>query len=267
MDKPQGRFSSLEIKTPSQGRPLAKGASKRDAAYYMDMGYRAELAGDHETALNQYSAALTENPLSIDAWVAQIWMLLYLQEPFEADLWADRALLTFPGQPDLMAVKSLALIRCGLIEEAGERNDAALTGGRDSANTWLARGSLHIAVDRQAAMACFKHALAASGDRRLTKLRIGDICLFHHKYADAEAYLREATQALPESAWAWYGYGLAQRALGRDDAAKAAFAKAAQLAPNDSRYHAALNGHTGGIKRLWRWLKQKTFREKNWETS
>jgi tetratricopeptide (TPR) repeat protein len=227
----------------------------------MDMGYRAELAGDHETALNQYSTALSENPLSVEAWVAQLWMLLYLKEPFEADLWADRALAAFPGQPDLMAVKSLALMRCGLIAEAGEQNDAALAGSRDSANIWLARGSLQIAVDRQAASACFKHALAASADRRQTQLRIGDLCLFHHKYADAEAYLREATLALPESAWAWYGYGLAQRALGRDEAAKAALAKAAQLAPNDSRYHAALSGNVGGIGRLWRWLKQKIFSE------
>lgn len=256
MDKPQGRFSSLEIKTPAKGRSRAGGAPRRDEAYYMNAGYRAELAGDHETALNQYSAALSENPLSVEAWTAQIWMLLYLQEPFEADLWADRALNNFPGQPDLMAVKSLALMRCGLFAEAGEQNDAALTGNRDSANIWLARGSLQIKADRLAASACFKHALAASANRPLTQLRIGDIYLFHNKYAEAETFLREATRTLPESAWAWYGYGLAQRALGREDAAKAAFARAAQLVPDDSRYHAAFNKNTGALERLRGWFKR-----------
>lgn len=261
MDKPQGRFSSLELNQSPKTRARAQGAPKRDAAYYLNQGYRSELAGDHETALNQYSMALSENPLSVDAWVAQIWMLVYLREPFEADLWADRALAAFPGQPDLMAVKSLALMHCGLLAEAGDQNDAALVGRRDSANTWLARGALQLVADGQAASACFKHALAAANDRGLTNLRIGDIYLFHHQYVEAESYLREASRLLPESAWAWYGYGLAQEALGRDESAGAALAKAASLAPADSRYHAALNRKRGWLERLRRWLKQKMFTE------
>jgi len=261
MDKPQGRFSSLEINQSPRAPIRPRGAPQRDAAYYMNLGYRTELAGDHEAALNQYSMALSENPLSVEAWVAQIWMLVYLKEPFEADLWADRALAAFPAQPDLMAVKSLALMRCGLMAEAGEQNDAALAGNRDSANTWLARGALQIVADGHAASACFKHALAASPDRGLTTLRIGDIYLFHRRYAEAEAYLREATVLLPESAWAWYGYGLAQQALGRDDYARAALTKATQLAPNDSGYRAALSRKLGWLERLRRWLKKKMFTE------
>jgi tetratricopeptide (TPR) repeat protein len=221
----------------------------------MREGRRAELGGDHEKALNQYSAALGENPLHLEAWVAQLWMLLYLGEPIEAHLWADRALGAFPNQPDILALKSLALARSGLKEEAWELNDAALKNGRESANVWLARGELRLAGEGVAAEACFRHALAASDDRHFTALRSGDICLFYNNFAEAEGYFKEASAGLADSAWVWYGYGLAQRALGWENPALAAFARAARLEPGDRRYHAALTRKRGWRERLKRWLK------------
>lgn len=251
------RFASLELKPARQVAAGTGGAPLRDAAYYMSEGLRMELAGDHEKALNQYSAALGETPLHLEAWAAQLWMLIYLGEPIEAQLWADRALETFPNQPDLLALKSLALGRCGMMEEAWEQNDAALEGGRGSAVVWLARGELRLATEDVTAEACFRHALAASTDRPLTALRSGDICLFHRRFAEAEGYLREATAGRPDSAWAWYGYGLAQRALGWENPALAAFARAARLEPGDQRYQAALDRKRNWRERLRHWLISK----------
>jgi len=259
MSEARGRFSSLEIKPAGTGTGNLRpgGAPLRDSAYYMTEGLKADLAGDHEKALNHYSAALAENPLLIDAWVAQLWMPLYLDEPPEAILWVDRALESFPNQPDLLAMKSLALLRCGFVDDARELNDAALVGGRASANVWLARGALQIAADSVAASACFKHALAAADDRNLTNLRIADLLLLNRKYADAEPYLRTVTTAWPQAAWAWYGYGLAQRAMGRGDYARVAFGKAEQLAPADVRYHEALVRKRGLLARLRNWLAKE----------
>jgi tetratricopeptide (TPR) repeat protein len=264
MSEPRGRFSSLELKSGRRAAPTGPaGAPLRDAGYYMREGRRAELAGGHEKALTHYSAALGENPLHIEAWTAQLWMLLYLEEPLEAQFWADRALAAFPNQPDLLALKSLALDRCGLPQEAWELNDAALaTGGRESVNVWLARGALSTAADGAAGEACFKHALAASADRPLTALRIGDLFLFHRRFAEAEAYLREAVAGLPDSAWAWYGYGLAQRAGGWEMPALAALNRAARLVPDDSRYYQAARVRPRGrLKRLKNWLARKLSAE------
>jgi len=241
MNTQSGRFSSLEVNQDSQKTGQSRGGAIRDEGYYMKTGYKAELAGDHEAALVEYSSALGENPLFIEAWLAQLWMLLYLGEPSEADMWADRALNNYPKQPGLMALKAMALHRCGFIDEARELNDAALGSERESADVWLSRGALHISLDSVATSACFKHALAVSVNRPLTTLRIGDIYLFHRQYADAERYLRQATIELPDSAWVWYEYGLAQKALGWEDSAMIAFAKAAQLAPLDERYRMALH--------------------------
>lgn len=257
MDKQKGRFSSLELNPdrPKAGRH--RNAAPRDEGYYMKTGYKAELAGDHEEALLEYSSALSENPLFIDAWIAQLWMLLYLGEPSEADIWADRALNNFPNQPDLMALKAMALHRSGFIDEARELNDAALSGERESANVWLSRGALNISLDNVATSACFKHALAVSGNKALTTLRIGDIYLFHRKYADAERYLRQATLSLPNAAWVWYEYGLSQKALGWEDPSLIAFTKANQLAPLDDRYRLALRNRKQGLISRLRGLFKK----------
>lgn len=257
MSEAQGRFSGLEIKTAGEGNTSArlKGAPVRDLAYYLNEGLKADLAGDHEKTLTHYSSALGENPLFIEAWTAQLWMLIYLDESPEAVIWADRALENFPNQPDLLGLKSMAMLRCGFIADARELNDAALVGGRASTNVWLARGAMQISVDGVAASACFRHALSTADNRDLINLRIADILLHSRKYADAETYLRGATTAFPQSAWAWYGYGLSQRGLGRDDYARAAFGKASQLAPNDPRYRAALIRKRGLFERLRNWLR------------
>ena len=60
----------------------------------------------------------------------------------------------------------------------------------------------------------------------------------------------EVTAAWPRAAWAWYGWGRAHRAMGREDLARYAFGKAAELSPDDSRYHLALNRKRGLFERL-----------------
>ncbi|MCL2001038.1 MAG: hypothetical protein FWG74_06350 [Planctomycetes bacterium] len=256
----QGRFASLELKPARQSadQPGDKGweAPLRDAFFYMNEGLQAELAGDHEKALNKYSTALGENPLHIEAWTAQIWMLLYLKEPIEAQFWADRALESFPNHPDLLALKSLSLARCGLTNKAWELNDAALKGSRESVNVWLARGELRIAAKWVAAEACFRRALAISSERYLTAMRCGDICLLHNCHAEAEGYFQEALPGHTSSAWIWYGLGLSRRALGWKTPARAAFARAVRLVPTDWRYRKSLEQEMELGERFKVWLNR-----------
>lgn len=254
MDAPKGRFSSLETAPSRAATGKGGGAVLRDAAYYVDDALKKELAGDHEKALNAYSAALGEDPLYIEAWTRQLWMLLYLEEPVESRMWADKALLSFPNDPDILSLKSLAMWRAGLSKEARDLNDSALAKTRESRNVWLARAEMQIADDVKSAGACFTHACRASSEPGLVRLRAGDILLRYRKFAEAVPFFREATQLLPESSWVWYGYGRAQRAVGRDDIARNAFERAYTLTPRDSRYKNALKVKPGFMQGIIRWV-------------
>lgn len=248
----KSRFASLETATAAVSG--GRGAVVRDAEFYLKLALDHELDGEHDKALNKYSAALGEDPLCIGAWTRQLWMLLYLDEPIEAVVWADKALQSFPNDPDILSLKSLAQWRNGLREEARALNDAALAAARDSANVWLARGEMQVQKNMKSALACFRHAEDAPGHEGLTRLRAGDILLRLGKYAEASGYYREATRALPDSSWAWYGYGRAERALGRLSYARSAFDRAYTLSPSDKRYQAARKAKPGLIARLRAWL-------------
>ena len=258
MNTQKGRFASLETQTAS-GASRVVGAVVRDALYYVAEGLRLELEGDHEKALRNYSAALGEDPLFIEAWTRQLWMLLYLDEPVEARVWADRALQSFPNDPDILSLKSLAQWRSGVNVEARELNDTALGMTRESGNVWLARGEMQVGADVKSAEACFTHAVRLSAVSGLAHLRSGDILLRNRKYAEAVPYFREATVRLPKSAWAWYGYGRAQRAVGRNDLARIAFERAYVLTPRDPRYKKALRAKrkTGFFRTLLNMLLGK----------
>ena len=254
--KTQGRFASLET---SQGRSGMGGrrSTVRDAVFFLDDGLLSELAGDHEKALNTYSKALSENPLLIVAWARQLWMLIYLEEYYEADTWSDKALQSFPNDPDILSLKSLALWRNGFKDEAKTLNDAALGMSRDSHNTWLARGEMQVADGVKSYRSCFSHAARVSTVPGLAELRAGDILYRYRHYTPAMSFYRDATSLLPQSSWAWYGYGLTQRALGREHYAVKAFERAHSLSPRDYRYKMAPRGKQGMWSRLWRFLNSE----------
>lgn len=253
MDSNKSRFAGLDV-APVPRTRSSTGAVVRDADYYLAAALERELGGDHEKALNHYSAALGEDPLCIEAWARQLWMLLYLEEPGEAAVWADKALQSFPKDPDILSLKGLAEWRAGHAEAARELNDAALAASRDSAAVWLSRGEMQIGSDMKSAIACFKHAEASPGPKGLVLLRAADILLRRRRYAEAANYYRTATRELPQSSWVWYGYGRAQRALGDEAYARIAFERAWRLSPSDKRYRDACKKKGGWWRRMWSWM-------------
>ncbi|MDR1612878.1 MAG: tetratricopeptide repeat protein [Planctomycetota bacterium] len=254
MSKGKSRFAGLEIGDPAPMQP-GSGAVMRDAAYYLAAALDRELAGEHDKALTHYSAALGEDPLCIEAWTRQLWMLLYLDETPEASIWADKALQSFPADPDILSLKSLAQWRNGLREEARNLNDHALAATRGSANVWLTRGEMQLDADMKSAAACFRRAADSPGIPGMADLRAGDIYLRCGKFAEAAEHYRKATCSIPESAWAWYGYGRAQRALGKAREARNCFARAGNLAPRDERYRKAAKAKPGWFGRIREWLR------------
>lgn len=251
--KNAGRFSRLEI---GEDRGVPNGpAPARDGTFYMNEALTCELAGEHEKALTNYTSALGDAPLLTAAWVGQLWMLLYLDEVREASTWADKALQSFPKDPDIIALKSLAQWRNGYTIDAMELNDAALGLYRNSANVWLAKGEMQVTDDSRAGLTCFRHAAAAPGNTGLTNLRACDMLLGLRRYADAVPFGRQATTLLPDSSWAWYGYGRAQQNVGRVDLARTAFEHAYRLTPRDPRYRRGIRGKTTLIGKIMSWFK------------
>lgn len=252
MTKHSGRFSRLET-APSRGN-VDGPAPARDVNHYMNKALKLELGGEHEKALAAYSDALVNEPLHITAWARQLWMLLYLDEAIEAAAWADKALRHFPNDPDILALKSLAQWRNGMVDEAQRLNAAAMSSSRDCANVWLARGEIGLTLEPAMASACFRHAQLAPGVAGLTEIRAGDILLRHERFDESAAFFRRAVVKFPQSSWAWYGFGRAQRALRNEDLAREAFGKACKFSPRDRRYARARKGRVGLMERFVGWI-------------
>jgi len=278
-----GRFSSLEFDDGKGGAkppPGAEGAPAtrpprvvrqgfaneiRDAAYYVTKAETEELAGDHEKALRSYSAALGEDPLLLEAWLGQLIMLLELEEYPEARLWADKALEKFPDNPQLLAAKSVALLREGLPGKARDLNDAALARKGEAEVAWLSRAEIMLtetgaAGGNAAGEECLGRAVALSRHKGLTRLRAAAVALRCGKFAIALPILREATTELARSAKAWYLLGRAQEECGFTTQAMTSYRQAVGLAPSNDAYRSALAGRknrSGGIAGFFRRLLGK----------
>ncbi|MHC4253353.1 MAG: tetratricopeptide repeat protein [Planctomycetota bacterium] len=273
-----GRFSSLEFDdggggetppasradAPTTRRPKAAGQvfgnELRDGSYYVTKAQTEELAGDHEKALRSYSAALGEDPLLLEAWVGQLLMLLELGEYPEARLWADKALEKFPDNPQLLAAKSVALLREGFPGKARELNDAALARKGEAEVAWLGRAEIMLAGGNVAGEECLSRALALSRHKGLTRLRAGAVALRCGRHAAALPILREATTDLARSAKVWYLLGRAQEECGLTTQAMTSYRQAVGLAPLSDAYRAALSGQkerAGGIAGFFRRLLGK----------
>ena len=258
-----GRFANLELDgdgssegaVPAEaGGPPPSATELRDAQYYLREAVERELAGEYEAALRSYSVALGEDPLALDAWAGQVWMLLQLEEYPEARLWADKALESFPDNPHLVALKSIALYRMGECGEARELNSAALGRKGQSTWVWLGRGEIMLADDRAAAEDCFKHAARVASQQGLALLRAATVYLRYRHYSRAMSTLQEVTSASPRLGWAWYLLGRAQEQLGLIDQAQLSYGQAVGSCPQRSLYReAAHNAKTrrgGLIRRL-----------------
>ncbi len=211
----------------------------KNADYYMNQAEKQELAGDHEKALRNFSSALGENHLLVDAWVGQARMLLEMGESHEARMWMNKALEIIPNHPRLLAVKSIALHRMGLRGRAREVNDAALQGKGESETVWCSRGEIMLAESEPAAMECFRRAERMSGHGALLRLRMGALFLRLREWSRALSFLQKASGELPDSAWAWHLLGLSQRELGLFDQASVSFKQAARLSPSNQTYRKA----------------------------
>jgi tetratricopeptide (TPR) repeat protein len=265
-----GRFNNLEFgghETPEQPgewtndhapEQSAFQQELRDGSYHLQLARKLELAGDTEEAMRAYSAALGEDPRQLSGWIGQLWLLGELEEFPELDLWARKALETFPDNPQLMAMRSIGLHRMGHRQEARDLNDMALERSGESDTVWLARAEVMMSEQRLAAEECLNHARRATEEEAIMLLRAGAICLRHDRLQMGVRHL-ESLVASHESARGWFLLGELRKRLGLVEPARVAFEQAATLAPTNMNYkqagRSADPGFLGRISGIFRRFK------------
>lgn len=258
--KSGGRFANLELpvddadgEAPVPAQSVAEEADDiHDADYYLQRAREAELAGNMESALRAFSAALGDNPILPDAWEGQAWLLLELDELPEAETWAQKAIERFPQHSGILALHGLAMYRMGHTTLGMEAVDAAIE-VRESAFAWLARGEMLLDLKTKAWEGCLMHALSVAEDNGLFMIRVGSVCVRYEAYSLALSVLKEGVSTVPRSARAWYLLGLVQESLGSYEKARASYRQAETLAPDIPAYRGAGDCcHPGLLQRLTR---------------
>lgn len=223
------RFSHLEFGEPGRERPASAGPT--DEARLLAEADAAFRRGEFELALRHFARVLEFNPHNASAWTGQIRMLLELDEPGEARLWADKALERFPREPDLLAAKAVALARDGDPDAALVFSDAAIEERGDSPYVWLARGDVLLARRERRADYCFDRALSAGRGDWLWSWLASRIHFCYQRFARALQLAKQALALDATQAVVWLQLGRCQTALGLPAAATLSLDHARQLNP------------------------------------
>jgi tetratricopeptide (TPR) repeat protein len=256
-----GRFSNLEIddrgnadKKPPQKKA---GHNHRGLAFHLAAAREHELAGRLDKAATSFAAALGERPNHHPAWVGQVLMMAEQENYRETLVWADRALQTFPDDPDFLGAKSLAVAGAGDLRAAQTLSESAIEQQPQTDAAWHFRAALLLALRSNAAFECLDRAVSLAADKPLAELRAGALLLRHGHPNRAFPRLAKSAEALPKSAWAWYQLGKAQEATGRLDAARQSYTVASRLSPHDSRFARATVIRGGWWRALLALFKRK----------
>ena len=224
------RFVNLELGDGQEGNLEEQPGLKDESSYFSD-AQTAFADGRFEQALRSFSKVLEFNPKNVAAWAGQVRMLIELQEFHEAKLWADKALESFPTDPELLAAKAVALGRTGDLNSALAFSDAAIEERGDTPYIWLARADVLLARNEKRADYCFEKAhLLAPGDW-LVHWLAARIRFYYGKFAVALKVAQQALTLDAARAVVWLEVGRCQEALGMTALAQASYEQALQLQP------------------------------------
>jgi tetratricopeptide (TPR) repeat protein len=225
------RFGNLELGDDSEDYSQSQPALT-DEAQCLAEAQRAFEEGDFRAALRHYSRVLEFNPHSSAAWIGQVRMLIELDEVNEAKLWADKALESFPTEPELLAAKAVALARLDDLDAALAFSDSAIgETGSHLPYVWLARADVLLARRDKQADYCFEKALLLAPAEWLWHWLASRIRRFYRQFSLALKHAQEAVRLSATQSVVWLQLGLCQQALGLVEPARMSFEQARQLNP------------------------------------
>jgi tetratricopeptide (TPR) repeat protein len=252
------RFGNLEFEGGREEESQAR-SSVRDEHYYLSEAQQAYENGEFEKGLLSYSRVLEYNPSNVAAWIGQARMFIELERFEEANNWADQALERFPNEPEVFAVKAVALGRLGQVQEAMAFSDASIEGHGSTPYVWLARGDVLLAGGEDRAEGCFAKALALAVQDWFARWLAARIYHFYKKLTQALKYAQQALALASDRSVVWLQLGLCQQGLGLIGPAQHSFTQARDLNPQSREARRALAtvsaaGPLAYLKGLWRQL-------------
>jgi tetratricopeptide (TPR) repeat protein/predicted Ser/Thr protein kinase len=218
------------------------------------------LCGDFAQAQQCYAGALEAMSGCREAWLGQVLMLLDMREYKDAWKWADKAVKMFKDDSELLAAKSMVIRKLGQEQYSQQLCAAALKLGAGAGLAWLSQGEQLLPGNLAKARKCFDKALVRASARELMHLRVAQAYLAQGEDQEALHMLRMALASLPQSALAHYLLGQAQEGLKKYDQAREAFARAAQLAPENQQYRAAAEAASPSITRRFSGAIKRIFK-------
>jgi tetratricopeptide (TPR) repeat protein len=256
------RFINLEFggDAEDQSQGQTPGLAK-DERYYLDEAQAAFESAEFEKALRLYAKVLEFNPQNPSAWIEQVRMLVELGQYRDANAWADKALETFPREPELLAAKAVALARNGDLNGALVFSDVSIEERADTPHVWLARGDVLLARKESRADYCFEKALLLAPGNWVVLWQAIRVRFYHEQFAVA---LQLAQQAIGLDAGhfvLWLEQGRCQEALGLMGAAQDSFARALELDPDchaatEALTHLRSHGMEDRVRGWWRRLRK-----------
>jgi|SRR5688572_12486689 len=224
------RFGNLEFGSAREHTPKQESLLK-DESYFLGQAQANFENGRFEQALREFAKVLEFNPKSGAAWCGQVRSLIELGEFNEAKVWADKALATFPNEPELLAAKAVALARVGDLQGAISFSDAAVESQCSTPYIWLSRGDVLLARKEKRAEYCFEKAFALGGRNPIMLWLAARIQAFYQHFAKALKLVLEAVNLDPGRAVLWVETGRCQMELGLVTPAQNSFQQARQLDP------------------------------------
>ena len=262
------RFNRLELpddppptspnEKPAKDAPSEKRYRNNVADWMMEASNQRRM-GRYEAALRSYGRALECERSHVAAWVGQAQMLIFLNEPRQAEMWTISGLKIFPNNADLMAARAQAVCRLGNQREALQFNDAAIQGEGTSAYRWSVRGELMAATKSSNAGHCFDSAEQIDADW-LVRIENANILLFYRQPLQALGRATAAVNSAPDAAYAWLVKGICEYEAGFNAQAKKSIDQALQLAPGfkeAKHWHTIVQRNTGFLKRLWSFFRRR----------
>lgn len=240
MYRAMGRFGHLEFE--GQGRTASQSQSGNlptDEQRFTQRAWESVGKGQFEQALREFSKILEFNPLSTEAWLGQVRMLIELGEYREANVWADKGLEKLPHSADLLAAKAVALARLGDTQAALTYSDNAMAEQGETAYVWLSRGDVFLCAKEHRFADCFERAFQLGIGDWLIPWLASRICAFYKKFALALKHAQQALELDATRATAWAQLGHCQLALRLPHLAEKSFQQAREL---DSQCLAAYEG-------------------------
>jgi tetratricopeptide (TPR) repeat protein len=224
------RFGNLEFgDSPQSDAQMQSQPGVKDEPYYLREASEAFESGRFEHALRSYAKALEQNPKSAAAWTGQVRMLIELGEYREAKLWAEKALVLYPREGELLAAKAVALARSGNSKDALAFSDASMEVETSTPYIWLARGDVLLARKEKRAAYCFEKALLLARDHWLWPWLASRVHMFYRQSAQALKFAQQALALDAARAIIWQQLGRCEAALGLSSKAQQSFERAREL--------------------------------------